>query len=63
MKTRLLPGEPSARSPAGAAIRFLHDAETGNMIHNTVPPRQLNRATVHATVTQFWHVLEGHGEI
>jgi mannose-6-phosphate isomerase-like protein (cupin superfamily) len=39
------------------------DGDTGNMIHSTVPPHQINRATVHATVSEFWYVLEGHGEI
>ncbi len=39
------------------------DGPTGNMIHSTVPPQQVNRATVHATVSEFWYVLEGHGEI
>ncbi len=33
------------------------------MIHSTVPPHQTNRATVHATVSEFWYVLEGVGEI
>jgi mannose-6-phosphate isomerase-like protein (cupin superfamily) len=63
MKTTLLPEKPDAKSPAGADIRFLMDGETGNMIHSTVPPRQVNRATVHATVNEFWYVLEGQGEI
>ena len=63
MKTITLPDRPDARSPAGADIRFLVDAQTGNMIHSTVPPRQVNRATVHATVTEFWYVLGGCGEI
>lgn len=36
---------------------------TGNMIHSTVPPGQVNRATVHATVSEFWHVLSGEGQI
>ena len=31
------------------------------MIHSTVPPGQVNRATVHATVSEFWHVLSGRG--
>ncbi len=39
------------------------DGKTGDMIHSTVPPRQINRATVHTTVSEFWYVLEGHGEI
>jgi hypothetical protein len=29
------------------------DGETGNMIHCTVPPHQINKATVHATVSEF----------
>ncbi|MBT8101261.1 MAG: cupin domain-containing protein [Gammaproteobacteria bacterium] len=63
MKTMLLPLYPDAKSPAGADIRYLMHSEIGGMIHGTVPPRQVNRATVHATVSEFWYVLEGHGEI
>ncbi len=63
MQTRPLPDPPSARSPAGAEIRYLVGGPTGNMIHSTVPPGQVNRATVHATVSEFWFVLSGHGEI
>jgi mannose-6-phosphate isomerase-like protein (cupin superfamily) len=39
------------------------DGPTGNMIHSTVPPGQVNRATVHKTVSEFWYILEGRGEI
>lgn len=63
MQTRPFPASPDARSPAGAEIRYLIEGETGNMIHSTVPPGQVNRATVHATVSEFWHVLAGEGEI
>jgi mannose-6-phosphate isomerase-like protein (cupin superfamily) len=63
MKTTMLPDEPDAKSPAGADIRYLMDGKTGNMINSTVPPHQVNKATVHATVNEFWYVLEGHGEI
>ena len=63
MKTRMLPEQPDAKSPAGADIRYLMDGERGNMIHSTVPARQVNRATVHATVSEFWYILEGHGEV
>lgn len=63
MQTRPLPPAPDARSPAGAEIRYLVDGPTGNMIHSTVPPGQVNRATVHATVSEFWYVLSGHGRI
>lgn len=63
MKTTLLPEQHDARSPAGAYIRFMMDGDKGNMIHSTVPPQQINKATVHATVSEFWYILEGHGEI
>ena len=36
---------------------------TGDMIHSTVPPGQVNRAAIHATVSEFWHVLAGQGAI
>jgi mannose-6-phosphate isomerase-like protein (cupin superfamily) len=63
MKTIMIPKDPDAKSPAGADIRYLMDGKTGNMIHSTVPAFQINRATVHATVSEFWYVLEGLGEI
>jgi mannose-6-phosphate isomerase-like protein (cupin superfamily) len=63
MQTRAFPSSPDARSPAGAEIRYLMECETGNMIHSTVPPGQVNRATVHATVCELWHVLSGEGQI
>ena len=63
MKETRLPAKADAKSPAGADIRFIMDGTTGNMIHSTVPPGQINRATVHATVSEFWYVLDGHGEI
>ena len=63
MKTTMLPAEVQGRSPAGADIRYLMGGTTGDMIHSTVPPHQINRAAVHSTVSEFWYVLEGHGEI
>lgn len=55
MNTTTLPGHPDAKSPAGAHIRFLMDGKTGSMIHSTVPPHQVNKATVHATVSRSPH--------
>ena len=63
MQTRPLPAEPNDRSPAGAEVRFLMHGETGDIIHSTVPPDQVNRAAVHATVSEFWFVLSGNGRI
>lgn len=63
MKETTLRDKSDAKSPAGANIRFIMDGPTGNMIHSTVPPHQVNRATIHQTVSEFWHVLDGQGEI
>jgi mannose-6-phosphate isomerase-like protein (cupin superfamily) len=63
MRTTLLPERPDGRSPAGADVRLLAGGPSGNMMHGTVPPHQINRATVHATVNELWFVLDGHGEI
>ncbi|SFD12176.1 cupin domain-containing protein [Pseudoalteromonas denitrificans] len=63
MKTTTLPKMPDKKSPAGADVRFIMDGTTGGMIHSTVPPYQINKPVVHATVSEFWYVLEGHGEI
>jgi len=63
MKTSTLPEVADAKSPAGADIRFIMDRTTGNMIHSTVPSGQINRATIHKTVSEFWYILEGDGEI
>lgn len=63
MKETQLPTAADAKSPAGADIRFIMDGITGNMIHSTVPSGQINRATIHETVSEFWYILEGNGEI
>lgn len=63
MKSTRLPERADAKSPAGADIRFLMDGTAGNMIHSTVPPHQICCATVHATVSEFWYILEGNGEL
>jgi mannose-6-phosphate isomerase-like protein (cupin superfamily) len=63
MKATTLPDQPVVKSPAGADVRFLMEGEKGTMIHCTLPPHQINRAIVHATVSEFWYALEGHGEI
>lgn len=63
MQTRQFPITPDGRSPAGAEIRHLIHGVAGTLIHSTVPRRQVNRATVHATVSEFWHVLSGEGQI
>lgn len=63
MQTRPFPLTANDRSPAGAEVRYLIGGMTGDMIHSTVPPGQVNRAAIHATVSEFWFVLSGKGQI
>jgi len=63
MRETVLNQTADAQSPAGASINFIMDGPTGNMIHASVPAGQINRATVHSTVSEFWYILEGTGEI
>ena len=63
MQTSSIPTEAQERSPEGAEVRLLMHGETGDIIHSTVPVGQVNRGTVHATVSEFWHVLSGQGRI
>lgn len=63
MKATTLPDQPDVKLPAGADVRFLMEGEEGTMIPCIFPPHQINRAIVHATVSEFCYVLEGHGEI
>lgn len=63
MQTRAFPGVPDKHSPAGAEVRILLAGERGGMIHSTVAPGQINRAAVHSTVSEFWFILSGEGQI
>ena len=53
MQTRPFPSAPEARSPAGAEIRYRMGGTTGDMIHSTVPPGQVNRAAVRDEGTSY----------
>lgn len=57
MKTTTLPDNPDKKSPAGADVRFIMSGTAGGMIYSTVPPYQINKVAVHATVSEFWYVL------
>ena len=63
MKAPTPPEQPHAKSPPRADIRLAMDRETVAVIHSTVPSHQVSRATVHATVREYWYVLGGRGEI
>lgn len=63
MKTVSLSEKADTHSPAGAEVRFMVEGTGGGMIHCTLPPFQVNKAVIHATVNEIWYVLSGHGEI
>ncbi len=55
--TRPANAKADAKSPTGADMRFIMEATTDNMIHSTVPHGQINRAAVHATVSEFFGIF------
>ena len=63
MKETMLKPEPDARSPLGAAIQHIMDGPTGNVIHSTIKPGLTGKACYFSTVSEFWFILEGEGEI
>ena len=61
-RSRPFPDIPDARSPAGTEIRYLMERATANGVHSTVPSGRVDRATIHATVSEFWRAFSGPGE-
>jgi len=63
MQTTTLETAARGRSPLGAHIRYLKDGPHGNMIHSSVPPGMVGRACNFRTISEYWFVLSGEGEI
>src|SRR3990167_5530075 len=63
MKTVLIPDEYQHTSPAGAEVRLLINNMYGGIAHCTLRNKKTSRAVQHKTVSEFWHVLSGKGEI
>ena len=63
VKTTTVETAERGRSPLGAHIRFLMDGPHGNMIHSTVPPGMVGRASHFRTIDEYWYVLSGEGEV
>ena len=63
MKTQSIPDEYQHISPAGAEVRVLMNNELGGIAHCTLKADKTSKVVQHKTVSEFWHVISGNGEI
>lgn len=63
MKTQTIPKEYQHTSPAGAEVRLLMSNEHGGIAHCTLRANKISKTTKHKTVSEFWHILSGRGQI
>jgi len=63
MDTKAIPADYQHMSPAGAEIRLLMNNPHGCVVHCTLPTNKITKAVTHKTVSEFWHVLSGTGQI
>ena len=63
MKTTPIPTHYEHTSPAGAEVRLLMNNQYGGMAHCTLRANTISKPVRHKTVSEFWHVLSGNGQI
>lgn len=63
MKTQTIPKEYQHISPAGAEVRLLVNNKMAGLAHCTLRSGKISKAVKHKTVSEFWHILSGKGEI
>jgi len=63
MKTIKIPHEKNYIAPDGAEIRLLLNNNHGGICHCKLESGKISRAVQHKTVSEFWHILSGKGEI
>ena len=63
MKTEEIPQNYKHISPAGAEVREIMENQHGGIAHCTLKAGLTSKAVKHKTVSEFWHVLAGNGEI
>lgn len=63
MKTQSIPEQYIHVSPAGAEIRMLMHNSQADLVHCKLRDGKISRAVAHKTVSEYWHVLSGHGAI
>ncbi len=63
MKTQSVPKEFQHISPAGAEVRLLMSNAMAGLAHCTLKKGKISKIVRHKTVSEFWHVISGKGEI
>ena len=63
MRTQPIPENFEHMSPAGAEVRLLMNNQYGSMAHCTLKANTTSKPVRHKTVSEFWHVLSGKGQI
>ena len=63
MKTKSIPKHYEHMSPAGAEVRLLMNNAHGGMAHCSLRANTTTKPVRHKTVSEFWHVLSGSGQI
>lgn len=63
LHTQSIPDDYQHTSPAGAEVRLLANNQYGGMAHCTLRANTISKAVRHKTVSEFWHVLSGEGQI
>lgn len=63
MNTKSLSKHYDHMSPAGAEVRSDLSNDQGSIAHCTLVKGKTSKPVVHKTVSEFWHVISGKGEI
>ena len=63
MKTISLPETYDYLAPDGAQIRLLLENHQGGVAHCVLEAGAVSKAVKHKTVSEFWYVLSGEGEL
>lgn len=50
-------------APDGAEVRLLIKNAVGSQVHCTLKKDSVAQAVIHKTVSEFWHILSGRGEL
>lgn len=58
-----IPADYEHMSPAGAEIRLLSHSAIGDVVHCTLRQGLISQGVTHKTVSEFWFVLAGEGQI
>lgn len=63
MRTQQLPKNYQHMSPAGAEVRLLMTNTMAGTAHCTLPNGKISKPVAHKTVSEFWYIISGRGQI